>query len=157
MSQQAWRESAPPAQLERFLYAFHQAEDGRLLGNADDAELSVQGTVEHGHGVLKGELGGGTMPCGRFGANAAWWRLNVLVHNLLQLVRVRSLPAEMCGLRPKALRFRLFNVAGLLVQHAHRLVVRVSGVHPWARALGEARESLLALYRQTRARPTPAG
>ena len=28
-----------------------------------------QGTVEHAHGVMKGELAGGTMPCGRFGDN----------------------------------------------------------------------------------------
>ena len=42
-----------------------------------------QGTVEQAHGVLKGDLGGGTMPCGLFGANAAWWRLNVLAANPL--------------------------------------------------------------------------
>ena len=33
-----------------------------------------QGTVEHGHGIMKNDLAGGTVPCGRFGANAAWSR-----------------------------------------------------------------------------------
>jgi hypothetical protein len=61
-----------------------------------------QGTVEHAHGVLKGELAGGTLPCGRFGSNAAWWRLNVLVHNLLQLIRVKALPPSMASLRPRS-------------------------------------------------------
>ena len=115
-----------------------------------------QGTVEHGHGVLKGELAGGTMPCGRFGANAAWWRINVLVANLLQLVKVQALPLEMRWLRPKALRFRLFNVVGVLVEHANRLVVRLSQAHPWAEVLGRARETLLALNRASRAGPIPA-
>ena len=29
-----------------------------------------QGTVELGHGVMKNDLGGGVLPCSRFGANA---------------------------------------------------------------------------------------
>jgi len=70
-----------------------------------------QGTVEHGHGVLEGELAGGTMPCGRFGSNAAWWRINVLVANLLQFLEVQALPAERRWLRPKALRFRLLTAS----------------------------------------------
>jgi hypothetical protein len=115
-----------------------------------------QGTVEHGHGVLKGEFAGGTMPCGRFGANAAWWRLNVLVHNLTQLLKVRSLPPEMSSLRPKALRFRIFNVVGVLVGHARRLAVRISGAHPYAQTLGQARQAVLAMKRAARAGPLPA-
>jgi hypothetical protein len=51
-----------------------------------------QGTVEHGHGVVKNDLGGGVLPCGRFGANAAWWRLNVLTHNLLAFLQAGALP-----------------------------------------------------------------
>lgn len=31
-----------------------------------------QGTVEHALGILKGDLGGGVLPTGKFGANAAW-------------------------------------------------------------------------------------
>jgi len=112
-----------------------------------------QGTVEHGHGVLKGEYAGGTMPCGRFGSNAAWWRLNVLVHNLTQLLKVRSLPPEMASLRPKALRFRIFNVVGVLVGHARRLVVRISGAHPYAEILGQARLAVLDMKRAARAGP----
>ncbi|MBM4364403.1 MAG: hypothetical protein FJ104_17125 [Deltaproteobacteria bacterium] len=33
------------------------------------------GTIEHIHDVTKNELGAGTPQCGRFGANAAWYRL----------------------------------------------------------------------------------
>lgn len=115
-----------------------------------------QGTVEHGHDIMKRELAGGTLPCGRFGANAAWWRLNALVHNLLQIIKIRDLPAGMAHLRPKALRFRLFNIPGLLVQTARRLELRVSSAHPWAEVLGRIRESLLDLERAARAGPAMA-
>ena len=70
---------------------------------------------------------------------------------------MRALPAELRSLRPKGLRFRLFNLPGLLGTHARRLVLRVTGAHPWAAVLGEARASLLALHRQTRAKPALAG
>lgn len=115
-----------------------------------------QGTIEHGHGVLKNEFAAKTMPCGRFGANAAWWRLNVLVHNLTQLLKVRSLPPEMASLRPKALRFRIFNVVGVLIGHARRLVVRICDAHPYAQILGHARQAVLAMKRAARAGPLPA-
>jgi hypothetical protein len=115
-----------------------------------------QGTIEQAHGVLKSGFAGGTMPCGRFGANAAWWRLNVLVHNLTQLLKVRSLPAEMASLRPKALRFRLFNLAGVIIGHARRLAVRISGAHPYAQTLGLARQAVLAIKHAARAGPVPA-
>lgn len=98
-----------------------------------------QGTVEHGHGVVKSELAGGTMPCGRFGANAAWWRLNVLVHNLLWFMKATTLPRDMAPLRPKALRLRLLNVVGILARHARRLVLRVSSSLPDVRHLARAR------------------
>jgi hypothetical protein len=36
------------------------------------------GTIEHVHDVTKSELVTGTPPCGRFGANAARYRLSML-------------------------------------------------------------------------------
>ena len=35
------------------------------------------GTIEHAHDVLKNGLAAGAFPSGKFGANAAWFRLNV--------------------------------------------------------------------------------
>jgi len=40
-------------------------------------------SIEAVHDVIKNELAGGVMPCGRFGANAAWLRLAVLTCNVL--------------------------------------------------------------------------
>ena len=107
-----------------------------------------QGTVEHAHGVMKHDLGGGCLPCGRFGANAAWWRLNALAHNLLQLLKRRALPDDMQRMRPKTLRFRLFHMAGIVVKHARTMVLKLSETHPCARVFIEAREVLAAMARE---------
>ena len=44
------------------------------------------------HDVLKNDLGGGVMPCGRFFANAAWWRLNCLCYNVISVMKRKALP-----------------------------------------------------------------
>jgi hypothetical protein len=107
-----------------------------------------QGTVEYGHGVTKNDLGGSVLPCGRFGSNAAWWRVNLLVANLLELLKVQALPAALSLARPKTLRFCLFNLAGRLVHHARYWTLRVYRGLPYAEALGAARGRLVALASQ---------
>ena len=52
------------------------------------------GSIEAVHDVIKNELAGGVMPCGRFGANAAWLRLAVLTHNVLTALQRLALPPE---------------------------------------------------------------
>ena len=115
-----------------------------------------QGTVEHGHGDVKNELAGGTLPCGRFGSNAAWWRLNVLTHNLFALLKATALPAELSTARPKALRFRLFNVAGRVLRHGRQTVLRVCSLVPTAALYIRARRAVLDLAAACRAAPSPA-
>jgi hypothetical protein len=106
-----------------------------------------QGTVEHAHGVIKNELAGGTLPCGRFASNAAWWRINVLVQDLLQLLKVKALPRAMAFLRPKALRYRLLHVPGLVIFHARQVVLRLTEGHPAAELLMAVRTALADLFR----------
>lgn len=85
------------------------------------------GTVEHTHDVLKNDLAAGVLPSGRFGTNAAWLRLNVLVYNLLSVLRRTALPKEFARARPKRLRFHLFAAAATLIHHARQTVVRMVG------------------------------
>jgi hypothetical protein len=40
------------------------------------------GTIELVHAVTKNEVGAAVPPCGRFGANAAWYRLSLLTYNV---------------------------------------------------------------------------
>jgi hypothetical protein len=102
------------------------------------------GTVEPAHDVLKNELGGAVLPSYRFGANAAWWHLVVLTHNLLAALKHLALPEDWAALRPRRLRFLLFHIAGRLVVHGRRLILRLAASHPGTQALRRARERLLA-------------
>jgi hypothetical protein len=89
------------------------------------------GTIEAVHDVLKNELAGGVLPCGRYGANAAWFRLAVITHNVLTAMKILALPPELRRARPKRLRFLIFNTPGKLVHHARKIVLRLA--RTWAR------------------------
>jgi hypothetical protein len=84
------------------------------------------GSIEALHDVLKNELAGGVMPCGRFGANAAWFRLAVLTHNIFTALKRLALPAELLTARPKRLRFLVLNTPGRLIHHARRTLLRLA-------------------------------
>ena len=85
------------------------------------------GTIEFVHDVSKNEVAAAVPPCGRFGANAAWYRLSLLTYNVLSAMKSLALPAHLSTARPKRLRFSVFTLAGRIVSHAGRLVVRVGG------------------------------
>jgi len=106
------------------------------------------GTVEHTHHVLTNELAAEALPSRRFGANAAWFRLNVLLYNLLSAFKRVALPEELHSARPKRLRFVLFNGVGKVVRHARELVLRL---------VGEARRQLADAARLALATGPPSG
>jgi hypothetical protein len=83
------------------------------------------GTVEHSHRVVKDELAAGVYPSGKFGANAAWLRLQVLTANLLVLLKATALDEQYRHARPKRLRFAIFNHVGKVVSHARQVLMRV--------------------------------
>ena len=85
------------------------------------------GTVEHSHHVLTNELAAEALPSQRFGANAAWFRLNVLLYNLLSAFKRIALPPDLHAARPKRLRFVLLNGIGRVVRHARETVLRLVG------------------------------
>jgi len=85
------------------------------------------GTVEHTHHVLKNERAAAALPSGKFGANAAWFRLNVLTYNMLTALKRLTLPGDFATARPKRLRFLLFHTVGKVVHHARRTFLRLTG------------------------------
>jgi len=100
------------------------------------------GTIELVHDVIKNELAGGVLPCGRFGANAAWLRLAVIAHNVLTALKWLALPPQLLTARPKRLRFLIFNTPGRLVHHARRLLLRLAALAQWIAAYREALQLL---------------
>ena len=97
------------------------------------------GSIEAVHDVLKNDLAAGVMPCGRFGANAAWLRMAVITHNVLTALKRIALPADMLTARPKRMRFLIFHTPGRILQHARRIICRLvttsEKLKLWAEAL----------------------
>jgi hypothetical protein len=83
------------------------------------------GTIELMHDVSKNELGAAVPPSGKFGANAAWYRLSLLTLNILTAMKLHVLPTELRKARPKRLRYTVFTLAGKLSEHAGRLTLYV--------------------------------
>jgi hypothetical protein len=96
-------------------------DEARLL----EWQREKAGTIEALHDVLKNDLAAGVMPCGRFGANAAWLRLAVMTHNVLTALKRLALPEKWLTARPKRMRFQIFCSPGKLVSHARQTWLRV--------------------------------
>ena len=109
------------------------------------------GTIEQVHRVLKDELGAGVMPCQLFGANAAWFRINVLTFNLLTALKRRALPERYRLARPKRLRFEVFTLPGKLAIHESQLSVQVSAADTRLQEMVAARQRLLTMRESTSA------
>ena len=83
------------------------------------------GTIERLHDIAKNELAAGAPPSGKFGANAAWYRLNLLAYNVLTVLRRRALPERFWKARPKRLRYEVFTLPAALTMHARTLTARL--------------------------------
>lgn len=84
------------------------------------------GTIEHVNHVLKNELAAGVYPSDKFGANAAWLRLQVLTLNLLEILKATALDEQYRRARPKRLRFSIFTQFGRVVRHARSQLLRLT-------------------------------
>jgi hypothetical protein len=84
------------------------------------------GTIEHVNHVLKNELAAGVYPSDKFGANAAWLRLQVLTLNLLEILKATALDDQYRRARPKRLRFAIFTQFGRVVRHARSQLLRLT-------------------------------
>ncbi|MBP1778386.1 MAG: transposase family protein [candidate division NC10 bacterium] len=156
-----WPKDAKPL---RYIAVRFRARQGQLFGTGSDVKyLAVvsnrtgepmgllrwhwqkAGTIEPLHDVTKNELAARVPPCGRFGADAAWYRLSMLTYNVLSAMKSLALPATMCDARPKRLRFSLFNIAGRIVSRGGKLILRIAAEIEQIVRLKEARARLAAV------------
>ena len=113
------------------------------------------GTIEHVHRSMKDELGAGVLPSQRFGANAAWFRINAIAYNLLTLLKRRALPARFRLARPKRLRFEIFNTPARLLVHQSQLIATLCASRERTEELVRARQRLLATRQALGSSPAP--
>lgn len=103
------------------------------------------GKSEEAHAVMKDDLAGGKLPCGDFGANAAWWGIMILALNLNATMKKLVLGESWGSRRMKAIRFSLINLPGRVIEHSRRLLIRVAKGHPSFSLLLEARRRIAML------------
>ncbi len=94
--------------------------------------------------MLQNEWAAAAQPSGKFGANAAWFRLNRPADNLLSALQRLTLPGDLSGARPKRLRFLMLNTVGKVIYHARRTLLRITSAAQQA-LLAPARNTILAL------------
>ncbi len=75
---------------------------------------------------LKIGFGMERMPCGDFAANAMFFRLGTVAYNLFVLFKVSALSDQWRNVQVQTLRWRLYHVAGKVVRHGRRLILKVS-------------------------------
>jgi hypothetical protein len=81
--------------------------------------------------VSKSDLAARVPPSGKFGANAAWYRLTLLTYNVLTVLRRFALPERFRHARSRRLRYEVFSVPAEIRTHARQLRARL-GVPPLA-------------------------
>ena len=77
---------------------------------------------------LKLDLGGDTLPCSDFGANALYFRIAALSFNLFALMRA-LLPETLSCHRIVTIRWRLYAMAAKVVKTGRQLLVKLKGQH----------------------------
>lgn len=106
------------------------------------------GTVEYRHDLLKNDLAARVFPSGKFGVNAAWYRFNVLAHNLkVACARLALTGPEWVRMRPSTFNFRWVRRAGRVISHARTLFLGLCTISAGMIPLYEAaRGKLVELF-----------
>jgi hypothetical protein len=103
------------------------------------------GDSEQAHAVVKSDLAGGQLPSQVFGANAAWWAISLLAHNLTAVMQLLALGQAWVGKRMKAMRFRLIGLPGRVIRHARQLIIRLGGEAAALPIIIQARQTICRL------------
>ncbi len=82
--------------------------------------------AENGIKELKIGFGMERMPCGQFAANAAFFRIGVIAHNLFVLFKRSALGTDWQHHKVATVRWRLLHLPGKVVRHAGAWVLKVA-------------------------------
>jgi hypothetical protein len=93
-------------------------------GKLFDWHREKAGTVEHVHDEVKNGLAGGHVPSQLMGANAAWFKMNLLAYNLISAIKGLCLEPEEKTARLKKFRLLIIHLAGRLSRNGCVLRLR---------------------------------
>jgi hypothetical protein len=94
---------------------------------------------------MKEDMAGGKLPSGKFGVNAAWWRMMILAMNINEALKRLVLEKEWSNKRMKAIRYHIINVAGQVLNIARGLIIKVSCAQSSLTTLIKARSKIQML------------
>lgn len=98
-----------------------ESTEATLIWYRQRGEVSENGIKE-----LKIGFGMERMPCGQFKANAAFFRIGAIAHNLFVLFKHSALGNGWQRHQVATVRWRLFHLPGKVVRHAGSLVLRIA-------------------------------
>jgi hypothetical protein len=120
----------PKLQAELFdsdPYCYRAIATNREEETAEVVALHNQrGEVENNFKELKHGFGMEWMPCGETEANAVFFRIGVIAYNLFQAMKLLILPVWWRTATIATVRWRLYQIAGKLVYHARRILLKLS-------------------------------
>jgi len=91
------------------------------------------------------QAGAGHLPFHAFTANAAWFELALISHDIMVWTQQLGLDGQHRISEPKRLRYRILHVAGQITHHARRATLHLPADWPWATAIIRAFKRLQAL------------
>lgn len=120
-----WQDSQP--ELFRKLYNYHviatnlDVDDEKVVWEYNDRAY-----VENHIKELKGGFGMEGVPCGDFGANSMYFAIGVMTYNLWIAQKLLILPEEWWNKTIHTMRWVLIEIAGKVIEHGRRLVLKVA-------------------------------
>lgn len=98
-----------------------ESTEATLVWYRQRGEVSENGIKE-----LKIGFGMERMPCGQFAANAAFFRIGVIAHNLFVLFKHSALGCDWQRHKVATVRWRLFHLPGKVVRHAGAWILKIA-------------------------------
>ena len=103
------------------------------------------GNSEEAHAILKNELAGGVLPSNNFHANAIWWWISVISHNIHSIFKRLCCDKSWESSQLKRIRFHIINIPGRVLERGRQLYIRLTSGHPSYLLYQHIREAIVGL------------
>jgi hypothetical protein len=122
-----------------------------FITDQEDQDIAALEALHRQHAEIEDRVktlkatGAEHLPFQSFQANAAWFELALLAHDIMVWTQQLLLDGEHKISEPKRLRYRILHVAGQITRHARRTTLHLPADWPWAGAILTAFKRLDAL------------